>query len=302
MSSARFVDWGVAERVAVALAQDRDAQGGFAQSDIDSACSEAVALVLDHTRLSPADELPPPELVDRTEWARLGLRTLRELSSELEGRVADGISLPAPLGGIARSLAGAAAGAEAGAAVGYGARKVLGQYDVALVPHAERAPRLVFVGANLASAHAELGEESGLFLRWIAIHETTHSVQFASVPWLRDHLAALLQGLIGAASARLDLGSLGALARRLLRADPRTAVRTVLRGDLPRLLASPEQVNSLDPSRRRCRWSRATPSTSWTRRLPGSIRATAASASASRLAAPAGAALATSSCECWAWS
>jgi coenzyme F420 biosynthesis associated uncharacterized protein len=246
MSSTGFVDWRVAERIAVAVAGDHDAPGGFAQSDIDSACSEGVALVLDYTRLRPAAELPSPELVDRPEWTRLGLRTLRELSGEFERRVADGLSLPGPLGGIARSLAGAAAGAEAGAAVGYGARKVLGQYDVALVPAAERAPRLVFVGANLASATAELGEDPDLFLRWIAIHEATHSIQFASVPWLRDHLAELLRGLIGAASARLDLGSLGALTRHLLRADPRAAVRTVLRGDLPRLLASPEQASRLD--------------------------------------------------------
>jgi coenzyme F420 biosynthesis associated uncharacterized protein len=245
MSSPGFIDWRVAERVAVALAPDHGPAPHFDQAAVDSACAEAVALVLDYTGLRPAAELPAPELVDRVEWTRLGLRTLRELSGELERRVADGLSLPGPLGGVARSVAGAAAGAEAGVAVGYGARKVLGQYDVALVP-AERAPRLVFVGPNLAAAHAELGEDPGLFLRWIALHESTHSIQFASVPWLRGHLAALLQDLIGVASARLDLGSLGQLARRLLRADPRAAVRTVLHGDLPRLLASPEQAGNLD--------------------------------------------------------
>ncbi len=194
---------------------------------------------------APSEELPRPELVDRAEWARLGLRTLRELSVELERQVAEGLSLPGPLGGLARSLAGAAAGAEAGIAVGYGARKVLGQYDVSLAP-AERPPRLVFVGANLAAAHLELGEDPGLFLRWIAIHESTHSIQFASVPWLRAHLSELVEQLIADASSRLDLGSLRGLARRLFRSDPRAAVRTILRGDLARLLAGPEQKRTLD--------------------------------------------------------
>jgi coenzyme F420 biosynthesis associated uncharacterized protein len=245
VNASGFVDWGLAERVALVLGGNDGGPGAFDQDAVDAACAEAVALVLDYSRLHPAGELPQPELVDRAEWTRLGLRTLRELSGQLERRVADGLSLPGPLGGLARSLAGAAAGAEAGIAVGYGARKVLGQYDVPLVP-TERQPRLVFVGPNLAAAHLELGEDPELFLRWIAIHESTHSIQFASVPWLQRHLTELLEQLIADASARLDLGSLGGLARRLIRTDPRAAVRTVLRGDLARVLAGPEQARTLD--------------------------------------------------------
>jgi coenzyme F420 biosynthesis associated uncharacterized protein len=245
MSASGFVDWGLAERLALALGGNDGAPGAFDQQAVDSACADAVALALDYSRLRPAGELPQPELIDRAEWARLGLRTLRELSEQLERRVAEGLSLPGPLGGLARSLAGAAAGAEAGIAVGYAARKVLGQYDVPLVP-TERQPRLVFVGPNLAAAHLELGEDPGLFLRWIALHESTHSIQFASVPWLRPHLGELLEQLIAGASTRLDPGSLGELARRLFRSDPRAAVRRILRGDLARLLAGAEQGRTLD--------------------------------------------------------
>jgi coenzyme F420 biosynthesis associated uncharacterized protein len=245
MTANGFVDWRLAERVALRLSGDESASGSFGQEALDSAYAEAVALALDYSRLHPAGELPPPELIDRAEWARLGLRTLRELSVELERQIADGLSLPGPLGGIARSLAGAAAGAEAGIAVGYAARKVLGQYDLSLVAE-ERQPRLVFVGANLAAVHPELGEEPDLFLRWIALHESTHAIQFASVPWLRTHLGELLEQLIGGASSRLDPGFLRGLARRLFRSDPRTVVRTILRGDLARLLAGPEQRRTLD--------------------------------------------------------
>lgn len=245
MTATRFVDWGLAERVALGLSGNDARPGLFGQEALDSAYAEAVTLALDYSRLRPAGELPRPELVERAEWARLGLRTLRELSVELERQIADGLSLPGPLGAIARSLAGAAAGAEAGIAVGYAARKVLGQYDVSLVA-TERQPRLVFVGANLAAAHLELGEDPGLFLRWVALHESTHSIQFASVPWLRPYLGKLLEQLIGVASSRLDPGFLRGLARRLFRSDPRAAVRTILRGDLARLLAGPEQRETLD--------------------------------------------------------
>ena len=245
MSEGRFIDWRLAERVALGLAGDGGGPRPFRQPALDAACTDAVALVLDYTHLRPAQELPAPELVERAEWARLGLRTLRELSADFERRISEGISLPGPLGSVARSLGGTAAGMEAGIAVGYGARKVLAQYDVTLVA-SDRRPRLVFVGPNLATAHAELGEEPGIFLRWIAIHESAHSVQFASVQWLRPHLMRLLDELIKGASARLDLDSLRALARRLFRADPRAVVRTVLRGDLPRLLAGPEESRVLD--------------------------------------------------------
>jgi coenzyme F420 biosynthesis associated uncharacterized protein len=245
MSERRFVDWGLAQRIAVGLAGDDRSAAPFGGDALDSACAEARELVLRYTELVPAGELPQPELVDRAEWARLGMRTLRELSTDFERRIAEGISLPAPLGGMARSVAGAAAAAEAGVAVGYGARKVLGQYDVALTP-AEREPRLVFVGPNLAHAHAELGEDPQLFLRWIAIHETTHAAQFGAVGWLRSHLGGLLRELVSGASARLDGNSLRGLAGRLFRSDPRATIRTVLRGDLPRLLAGPEQARILD--------------------------------------------------------
>lgn len=240
-----LVDWRLAQTIAVGLAGHDAGAGPFGQAQLDSACGDALSLVTDYTGLRPSGPLPAPELVDRAEWARLGVRSLRELSGELEVRIADGIRLPGPLGGAARSLAGLAAGTEAGIAVGYGARKVLGQYDIGLVGD-ERPPRLVFVGPNLAAAHGQLGEDAELFLRWIAIHETTHSIQFGSVPWLRSHLVELLNRLIKGASDRLDQASLGEAARRLFRADPRATIRAVMRGELPGLLAGPHQRQTLD--------------------------------------------------------
>jgi coenzyme F420 biosynthesis associated uncharacterized protein len=245
MNARPFVDWGLAQRIAVGLAGDNRAVGPFHEGAIEAACAEAATLVLEYSRLRPARPLPKPELIHRAEWARLGVRTLSELSAEPERRIAEGIRLPGPFGGMARSVAGAALAAEAGVAVGYGARKVLGQYDLPLVGE-DRKPRLLFVGPNLSSAHAELGEDPALFVRWIAIHETTHAVQFSSVPWLRSHLGGLLDRLIKGASAQLDQTSMRELARRLFRADPRATIRTMLRGDLPRLLAGREQARILD--------------------------------------------------------
>lgn len=248
MSPGEIVDWGLAERVASAFAgSDRAsvADPEFDQSAVESACEWARPLVVAYTELAPPAALPSPETVDRSEWARLGLSTLRELSAELEAGLSGGLDLPGPLGPLAASLAGAAAGAEAGLAVGYAARKVLGQYDMALAGE-PRPPRLLFVAPNLAAAHAQLGGAPRAFLRWIAAHETTHAVQFAAVPWLRDHLTGLLDELVRGAAAQLRRGALGPLAKRLLTSDPRRTLRAALRGELPRLLMDPAQAETLD--------------------------------------------------------
>jgi coenzyme F420 biosynthesis associated uncharacterized protein len=241
----RFIDWRLAQRVAEGVAGSGTSPAAFSQLAVESACADARDLVFGYTRLTRERPLPPPEVVDRAEWVRVGLGTLRELSRAFESRVASGMKAPGPIGGVARSVAGAAAGAEAGLAVGYGARKVLGQYDVALTD-SDRAPRLLFVGPNLATTHEQLGETPELFLRWIAIHETTHAVQFTSVPWLRGHLASLLEELVEGAAAKIDRASLQGMARRIFKTDPRRAIRSLLQGDLARLLAGPEQARVLD--------------------------------------------------------
>jgi coenzyme F420 biosynthesis associated uncharacterized protein len=241
----RFVDWGLAQRVAIGVAGGGTDPGYFSGPAVETACEEALGLVVDYTRLTPVRPIPRPEVVDRAEWARVGLGTLREVSHGFEERIAGGLKAPGPLGGLARSLAGGAAGAEAGIAVGYGARRVLGQYDVAIV-ESDRPERLLFVGPNLAGTHLQLGETPEVFLKWIAIHETTHAVQFTSVPWLRGHLADLLGQLIDGASSQIDHASLQGLAKRMLRSDPRKTIRSLLQGDLARMLAGPEQAVVLD--------------------------------------------------------
>jgi coenzyme F420 biosynthesis associated uncharacterized protein len=240
-----FVDWGLAQRIAAGVAGGGPEPGYFSPAAVEAACAEAGEVVTEYTRLTPDRPLPAPEVVNRAEWTRVGLRTLREVSQGFESRVAGGMSAPGPLGGVARSIAGAAAAAEAGVAVGYAGRKVLGQYDVAMAA-SDREPRLLFVAPNLAAAHIELGERPELFLRWVAIHETTHAVQFTSVSWLRGHMMDLLEQLIEGASAQLDRASLQAMARRLFRTDPRRTIRSLLQGDMARILAGPDQAQLLD--------------------------------------------------------
>jgi coenzyme F420 biosynthesis associated uncharacterized protein len=179
--------------------------------------------------------------VGRAEWSRSALGTLKGLTDDLQREHRMEVSLPGPLGGIARSLLAAATGTEVGLAAGYAARRVLGQYDVPIVGP-ERAPRLLFVAPNLGGAAAELDVPLEPFVRWVALHETTHAIQFAVAPWLRDELGGQLRKLLSGAAANIRLSD---LVRRLV-SDPRRAISRLLRGDIARALAGPEQAPVLD--------------------------------------------------------
>jgi coenzyme F420 biosynthesis associated uncharacterized protein len=241
VSERLLVDWGLAERVASTVAGTgasgpRSNAPALDPAAVDGACGEALAAARAYTGLNPGT-MPEPELIGRREWTRTALGTLSDAALEIEERVAGQLSAPGPLGAVVRSVAGAASGAEAGVAVGYAARRVLGQYDVAVAGPA-RPARLLFVGPNLAAVRAELDAEPRPFLLWIATHEVTHVLQFGGVPWLGDHVRALVAELIGLAARELDFRG---LAGRLLRSDPRHMVRSALRGELVRVLADDEQ-------------------------------------------------------------
>jgi coenzyme F420 biosynthesis associated uncharacterized protein len=234
-----LVEWQLCERVAVAMAGD-GGEEAIDQAEIDSAAGGTTELVCDYTGLEPLGELPPPEAVDRGEWIRTNIATIRGMSDELERRLARSMPTTGPLAPLARTLVGIAAGVELGVALGYMGRKVLGQYEIALIGPA-RPPRLMFVAPNLAEAQHRLDADRDLLLHWIALHESTHAVQFGAVPWLRGHIGGMIEELIGGSSLRFGVRDLGAAVRRLFPPDPRRLAQTYREGGLISLLAGPEQ-------------------------------------------------------------
>jgi len=247
---ASFVDWTLATRIAGGISEGvggfgggRDEQAdGYTQPEVAAACTESIAVVAAHTDLGVVEDPPVAELIGRREWATNALATLALASGPLEQRI--GGELPGPLGSLARRALGAGAAAEAGVAVGYVARRVLGQYDLALFGP-RRPARLLFVAENMAAARRELDADPDLFLRWIALHETTHVVQLERVPWLADHLRGLAGELLGGAARGFDAEALQQLARGALR-NPRALVGAALRGELVRLLGDPALRTALD--------------------------------------------------------
>jgi coenzyme F420 biosynthesis associated uncharacterized protein len=241
-----LVDWGLAERVARAIAGEGP-EAAIKAKELKKAAKPAIKLILDYTGLDPNGPQPEPELVDRDEWITVNLRSLQEVSAAVEAQLSDSVQLQGAFGSAARSLAAAATGVEVGLLTGYLSQRVAGQYDVALLPAAEakddRAPRLLFVGPNLVELQRRLSCDRDLLLRWIALHECTHVVQFAAVPWLRNHLGGMIAELLDSSEVKID----GQAVMRFLRGlDPRRVIEEVRRGDLVRLLVPGDRRNLLD--------------------------------------------------------
>ncbi|MGH2952504.1 MAG: zinc-dependent metalloprotease [Solirubrobacterales bacterium] len=253
MSEHVLVDWQVAERAAELVGglgsplgrSDGDTDAPVDAPALAAACAESLEAIASYTGLEPTGSTPAPELVDRRQWARNGLETLAIAARPLEQRVAGELGLPGPFGTAARKVVGTGIGAEAGVAVGYAARHVLGQYDVAVIGP-QRPARLLFVGPNLTVARLRLETDEPLFVRWIALHEMTHVAQFEGVDWLLGHLRELVERLIGGTAAGLDSRAVVRAVADRLRAAPRELARALLRGELLRSLGNPAQRTLFD--------------------------------------------------------
>ena len=163
--------------------------------------------------------------------------------------------------GPLQSVGGVLIGVEAGGIVGFMGRNVLGQYELALLDP-ERPPRLLLVAPNLREAARTFEADEAELLEWVVFHEITHAVQFTGVPWLREHLAAMLRELLSSVKVEVDPTALLRLPKL---AGPARGVGLGARGRArARGRRARAQGDHRPPPGGRWRSSRATPSTSWT--------------------------------------
>jgi coenzyme F420 biosynthesis associated uncharacterized protein len=205
-----MVDWPLARQVArfaagsggpVATARKLSDQVAAAQSEVSR-----------YTGLSADGQLPPAELIDRATWVDLNLESLSRLLDPVAARLDQRLDAAGPLAGALRIGASATLAAEVGLVMGYVSQRVLGQYELSLLAP-EVPPRLLFVTPNLERAAREMQVDRASFEGWVAAHEVTHALQFAGVPWLRDHLGALVGQYLETVDVRIERGAAGGLPR-----------------------------------------------------------------------------------------
>ena len=180
------IDWSLAAQVARGVARLQPAGDPEPFEPLDGPAEESERLVSAYTGLVPTAPLPRrrgrrPRRVDRRQ-PRLAARRAgpgrRPARRRARRRSA----------ASSRTAGGALLAAEAGAISGFLAGRVLGQYEFPVLDPAAPA-RLLFVAPNLGHAATALDADADQLLRWVALHETTHALQFGGVPWLREHLA-----------------------------------------------------------------------------------------------------------------
>jgi coenzyme F420 biosynthesis associated uncharacterized protein len=189
-----MVDWAVARSIAGKIAGDP----GRPQlaDDLAELCADGERRVVAYTGLRPASALPPPELIDRPAWLDANLAVMRSTLDPVVDRMTPpSTRTPSAMNEALKAAGGLVISAEVGGLVGLMAQRVLGQYDVSPVdPHGPA--RLLFVAPNLRDAASRLDVDERSLVHWVALHELTHAVQFASVPWLRTHIAELMREML----------------------------------------------------------------------------------------------------------
>ena len=228
-----LVDWPLAERIVRATTDD--GPGSMPSGcDLVGASRRSRKAVLAYTGLTPVGDLPEAEWVSRREWGEMNLRGMREMVAPLEKRFAG--SLNGPARGAFGAVAGRLVALELGGLIALASKRVLGQYEFSM-RGVDRPPRLVFVGANIDSAAASLPGSPKQVLEWVALHETTHAVHFASAPWLGAHLGGLADGLLAETELNVSGAAVLSGARRLLTSDPRRLLAELRSNDPATLLA-----------------------------------------------------------------
>ena len=184
-----MVDWQLAAKVAEGVAALQPSGDAAPFQALVRPADEAEQLVSAYTGLMPAaGALPVAEAVDRRAWVDANLRSMQGV---LDPAAAKAAARMGTLGGVVGGAAGAVLAIEAGAISGILAGRVLGQYEFPVLDP-EAPARLLFVAPNLGHAAATLDAEADQLLRWVALHEITHALQFGGVPWLREHLAGMV--------------------------------------------------------------------------------------------------------------
>ena len=231
-----MIDWKLATTVAEGIANLKPAPEASAFEHVAGPTEESARLVSAYTGLM-ADSLPHAEPVDRPLWIQGNLTSLKTVLDPVADKLGQGMG---PLSGAVSAASGALLAVEVGAVSGMLGQRVLGQYEFPIL-EPEAPARLLFVSPNLAVAASALDAEPDELLRWVALHEVTHALQFGGVPWLRPHIATMVRELLG--GLQVDPVRLMKLPDP---SDFRSIVDKIREGDLATLIVGPERRAALD--------------------------------------------------------
>lgn len=192
------VDWELAARTGVRLARpgprtSREAAEAVV-AELTAAAVRAEGPVREVTGLADGLPVPQARIVDRAGWTTAAAASMAHLTG---GDTTAGAGL----------LRGAPAGLQAGAMLAFLSSAILGQYD----PFTGAHGTLLLVAPNIVGVERTLRVPPADFRLWVCLHEVTHRVQFASAPWIGDHMRETV-AILGAAGDESITDLIGRLA------------------------------------------------------------------------------------------
>ncbi|MEX1157415.1 MAG: zinc-dependent metalloprotease, partial [Thermomicrobiales bacterium] len=194
-----MIDWERARSVAIAM--NRDAAltiGERTRLDREyyDLVQQTIPLVSAHSGVllpRPLDEI---YAFDRVDWINANIVAFQHMFEPIERMdIFGNPNAPRAANVLWSGLNRTVVSAELGFLLGYLARRVLGQYDLALLGREpiETSGKLYFVQPNIRNTERTLGIPSGQFRLWLALHETTHAFEFEAYPWVREHMNTMIQ-------------------------------------------------------------------------------------------------------------
>src|SRR5438128_10411479 len=194
---ARLIDWGRVEEIALArcgegqdLAADQNRDQTYQQiaAELEPLLAEALGL---GAAQAGSQLYPGLTAVGRRQWVRFNIRIFRQMFEPLEHLqqlIPGSLILSFGQKGISRYL---------GLLLGLLARRVLGQYDPALLGREPvETSSLILVEPNVQAWAEKDRLPIDELRRWLAMHEMTHAWEFKAHPWLQAYLEGLLKEVL----------------------------------------------------------------------------------------------------------
>ncbi len=194
-----MIDWDLAVSAATRMAGPGPmitrADADEAVAELKAGAHRSTALVREFTGLLAEERTAPILVVDRRGWIQANADGFAQVLSPLIDRLQEKRGAPSP---FAEAVGSRVTGLEVGTLLGFMSSKVLGQFDPFYAPPGSAdAGRLLLVAPNIVHTENEMGVDRTDFRLWVCLHEETHRVQFTAVPWMRDHIHAQIEELVG---------------------------------------------------------------------------------------------------------
>ncbi|HRA48166.1 MAG TPA: zinc-dependent metalloprotease [Thermomicrobiales bacterium] len=130
---------------------------------------------------------------DRVDWINANIEAFRNLLAPIDEFLLEPGKRRSVVGSMLGGMNRQVVSGEMGVLLGYLSRRVLGQYDLALIDTERSGPgKLYFVQPNIEQTEATLALPADQFRLWLALHETTHVFQFEGFAWVRPYFQGLL--------------------------------------------------------------------------------------------------------------